>query len=298
MTRLEFPVFTAMITPFNEDGSVDFESFEYLLLKQQEAKVGTLVLGSTGEGLNLNAQEKRAIVKFAKELNLDVPLMVGIGGHSIQAQKEFIAYCDEVGVDSLLLVTPLYAKPGKEGQFEWFSELLSATETPCILYNVPSRTGVKLHPEIPARLFERFSHVVGVKEASGSVKEFKEFRKHSPDLDFYSGDDGLTEAFVKEGGVGLVSVASNVWPTQTRKMVDLMLDGKFDELFEDWEDSSNALFSASNPVPTKVLLQHKGWITHTNVRLPLSLKDLTHEGEEALLEADRKINLWIKKVTK
>ncbi|XWN38759.1 MAG: 4-hydroxy-tetrahydrodipicolinate synthase [Balneola sp.] len=298
MKRLEFPVFTAMITPFNQDGSVDFESFEYLLLKQQEAKVGTLVLGSTGEGLNLNAQEKRAIVKFAKELNLDVPLMVGIGGHSIQAQKEFIDYCDEVGVDSLLLVTPLYAKPGKEGQYEWFSELLSITETPCVLYNVPSRTGIKLHPEVPARLSKEFDHVVGVKEASGSVDEFIEFRKHSPDLDFYSGDDGLTEAFVKEGGIGLVSVASNVWPTQTRKMVDLMLDGSFEELFEDWEESANALFSASNPVPTKVLLQHKGWITHTNVRLPLSLKDLTHESEEALLEADRKINLWIKEVTK
>ncbi len=298
MKRLEFPVFTAMITPFNQDGSVDFESFEYLLLKQQEAKVGTLVLGSTGEGLNLNAQEKRSIVKFAKELNLDVPLMVGIGGHSIQAQKEFIDYCDEVGVDSLLLVTPLYAKPGKEGQYEWFSELLSITETPCVLYNVPSRTGIKLHPEVPARLSKEFDHVVGVKEASGSVDEFIEFRKHSPDLDFYSGDDGLTEAFVKEGGIGLVSVASNVWPTQTRKMVDLMLDGSFEELFEDWEESANALFSASNPVPTKVLLQHKGWITHTNVRLPLSLKDLTQEGKEALLEADRKINLWIKEVTK
>lgn len=298
MKKLEFPVFTAMITPMNSDGSVDFESFEYLLRKQEQAKVGTLVLGSTGEGLNLNAQEKRAVVKFSKELNLEVPLMVGIGGHSIKAQKEFIKYCDEVGVDSLLLVTPIYAKPGKEGQLEWFSELLSMTKTPCVLYNVPSRTGMKLDPEVPARLSKEFTHVVGVKEASGSVEEFKEFRKHSPELDFYSGDDGLTEAFVKEGGVGLVSVASNVWPAHTRKMVDLMLDGKFDELFEDWEESANALFSASNPVPTKVLLQHKGWITNTDVRLPLSLKDLTPEGEEALLEADRKINLWIKKVTK
>lgn len=295
MKKLEFPVFTAMITPMDEDGSVDYASLEYLLLKQQEAKVGTLVLGSTGEGLNLNNQEKRAVVKFAKELDLDVPLMVGIGGHDIHTQKEFIQYCDSVGVDSLLLVTPLYAKPGKEGQFEWFSELLSITETPCVLYNVPSRTGVKLDPEVPALLSKEFTQVVGVKEASGSVEEFKEFRKHSPELDFYSGDDGLTEAFVKEGGVGLVSVASNVWPVHTRKMVDLMLDENFDELFEDWEESANALFSASNPVPTKVLLQHKGWITNTNVRLPLSLKDLTPEGEEALLEADRKINNWYRK---
>lgn len=298
MKKLDFPLFTAMITPMNTDGSVDYESLEYLLLKQEQAKVGTLVLGSTGEGLNLNPQEKRAVVKFAKELNLDVPLMVGIGGHSLPAQKEFIRYCDEVGVDSLLLVTPLYAKPGKEGQFEWFSELLSITETPCVLYNVPSRTGIKLDPEVPARLAEKFPHVTGVKEASGSVEEFKEFRKHSPDLDFYSGDDGLTEAFIKEGGVGLVSVASNVWPAQTRKMVDLMIDGRFDELYQDWEESANSLFSASNPVPTKVLLQHKGWITNTTVRLPLSLNDLTSDGEEAVLESDRKINLWIKEVTK
>jgi 4-hydroxy-tetrahydrodipicolinate synthase len=298
MKSLEFPVYTAMITPFNEDGSIDYESFEYLLRKQEQAKVGTLVLGSTGEGLNLNAQEKRAVVKFTKELDLDVPLMVGIGGHSIEEQKQFISYCDQVGVDSLLLVTPLYAKPGKEGQYEWFHELLKSTDTDCVLYNVPSRTGVKLNPEVPARLAKEFQNVKGVKEASGSVEEFKTLRKHSPDLNFFSGDDGLTEAFVKEGGVGLVSVASNVWPSQIRKMVDLMLDGAFEELFQDWEESANALFSASNPVPTKVLAQHKGWITNTVVRLPLSVKDLTVEGEESLLEADRKINNWFKELDK
>lgn len=294
MKKLDFPLYTAMITPMNEDGSIDFESLEYLLRKQEQAKVGTLVLGSTGEGLNLTAQEKRAIVKFAKELNLDVPLMVGIGGHGIEDQKQFISYCDQVGVDYLLLVTPLYTKPGKEGQFEWFSELLSITETPCFLYNVPSRTGVKLHPEVPARLSKEFDHLFGVKEASGNAEEFKEFRKNSPTLNFYSGDDGLTEAIIKEGGVGLISVAANVWPTQTKKMVDLMLDGKFNQLFPEWKESTDALFAASNPVPAKVLLQHKGWITHTNVRLPLSLNDLKDTGEENLLEADRKINKWFK----
>ncbi len=298
MKTPEFPVYTAMITPLNEDGSVDYTSLEYLLRKQELAKVGTLILGSTGEGLNLIDEEKRAIIKFAKELNLDVPLMVGIGGHDLEAQKRLIRFADEAKVDSLLLVTPLYAKPGKQGQFEWFSELLSITETPCMLYNVPSRTGVKLHPEVPARLSEQFDHLFGVKEASGSVEEFKAFRKHSPQLDFYSGDDGLTEAYINEGGVGLVSVASNAWPSQIRKLIDLMLEGNKENLFEDWKESTNALFSAPNPVPVKVLLQHKGWIEKTNVRLPLSLNDLTSEGEEALLEADRKINQWIKEVSK
>lgn len=298
MKKLDFPLYSAMITPMHEDGSIDYESLEYLLRKQEQAKVGTLVLGSTGEGLNLTDQEKRAVVKFTKELDLEVPLMVGVGGHSLEDQKRFIIYCNEVGVDALLLVTPLYAKPGKEGQYEWFYSLLTTTTTDCVLYNVPSRTGVKLHPEVPARLLKEFDHLSGVKEASGSVDEFKEFRKHSPSLNFYSGDDGLTEAFIKEGAIGLISVASNVWPSQTRKMVDLMLESKFDNLYKDWGESTNALFSASNPVPTKVLLQHKGWITHTTVRLPLSLNDLTAEGKEGLLEAGRKINNWYKELTK
>jgi len=294
MKNLDFPLYTAMITPMNEDGSIDYESLEYLLRKQEQAKVGTLVLGSTGEGLNLTDQEKRAVVKFSKELNLDVPLMVGIGGYGVEDQKKFMIYCDQVGIDSFLLVTPLYAKPGQEGQFEWFSALMKTTTTSCFLYNVPSRTGIKLQPEVPARLAKEFEHLVGIKEASGSVEEFRELRKHSPTLKFYSGDDGLTEAFTKEGGVGLVSVASNVWPAQTRKMIELMLDSNFDDLYKDWKESTKALFSASNPVPAKVLLQHKGWITNTTVRLPLSLSDLTSEGEEDLLEADRKINNWYK----
>ncbi|WP_018127826.1 4-hydroxy-tetrahydrodipicolinate synthase [Balneola vulgaris] len=292
MNHPEFPLYTAMITPFLENGKVDYESFEYLLRKQEQAKNGTLILGSTGEGLNLSSHEKKEIIKFTRLLDLDVPLMVGIGGHDIEEQKALIQYADEVGVDSFLLVTPLYAKPGKEGQFEWFKTLLATTKTPCMLYNVPSRTGVKLHPEVPARLAEEFDHILGIKEASGSVEDFKAFRDHAPSLDLYSGDDGLTEAFINEGGVGLVSVASNVWPKHTHKMVALMLEGNVEALFSDWEESADALFSASNPVPTKVLAQHKGWIKNITVRLPLSVKDLTAEGEEALLEADRKINVW------
>ena len=288
----KFPLWTAMVTPMNTDGSIDFNSLENLLRKQEKAGNGVLVLGSTGEGLNLNEEEKREVVTFTKELDLDIPMMVGVGGFDLPAQADFIHFCNEVEPDALLLVTPLYAKPGAEGQFEWFSELMGETEIPCMLYNVPSRTGVKMHPSVPARLNKEFDHLLGVKEASGSVQEFKEFRREAPNVKFYSGDDGLTPAFSKEGGVGLVSVASNVWPKATHKYTELCLEGETDDLFPIWKNATDALFKAPNPVPAKVLLNRKGWIEHDTVRLPLSLGDISQEVEEELVKADREIAAW------
>lgn len=289
----KFPLWTAMVTPMNTDGSIDFNSLENLLRKQEEAGNGVLVLGSTGEGLNLNEEEKREVVTFTKELDLDIPMMVGVGGFDLPAQADFIHFCNEVEPDALLLVTPLYAKPGAEGQFEWFSELMGETEIPCMLYNVPSRTGVKMHPSVPARLNKEFDHLLGVKEASGSVEEFKEFRRQAPNVKFYSGDDGLTPAFSKEGGVGLVSVASNVWPKATHKYTELCLKGETDDLFPIWKNATDALFKAPNPVPAKVLLNRKGWIEHDTVRLPLSLGDISQEVEEELVKADKEIAAWL-----
>lgn len=291
----KFPLWTAIVTPMNTDGSVDFKSFENLLRKQEEAGNGVLVLGSTGEGLNLNEEEKREVVSFTKGLGLDVPMMVGVGGFDLPAQADFIHFCNETQPDALLLVTPLYAKPGAEGQFEWFSELMGETEIPCMLYNVPSRTGVKMHPSVPARLSEEFDHLMGVKEASGSVAEFKEFRRQAPKVKFYSGDDGLTPAFSKEGGVGLVSVASNVWPKATHKYTELCLKGETDTLFPLWKNATDALFKAPNPVPAKVLLNRKGWITNDTVRLPLSIGDISDEVEQDLLKADKEIADWFSK---
>jgi|AntRauTorcE11897_2_1112592.scaffolds.fasta_scaffold00519_9 4-hydroxy-tetrahydrodipicolinate synthase len=291
----QFPLWTAIVTPMNTDGSVDYDSFKTLLRKQEEAGNGVLVLGSTGEGLNLNEEEKREIVEFTKGLDLVVPMMVGVGGFDLPAQADFIHFCNEIKPEALLLVTPLYAKPGAEGQFEWFSELMGETEIPCMLYNVPSRTGVKMHPSVPARLSKEFDHLMGVKEASGSVPEFKAFRKEAPEVKFYSGDDGLTPAFTKEGAVGLVSVASNVWPKATHKYTEMCIEGNTDNLFPLWKNATDALFKAPNPVPAKVLLSRKDWITSDTVRLPLSLGDITPEVEEELLKADKDISSWLAK---
>lgn len=289
---IKTPLWTAIVTPMFEDTSIDYDSFETLLKEQEAARNGILVLGSTGEGLNLLASEKKELVQFAMSLNLAVPVMVGIGGFHLQAQKEFIQYCDGLNADAYLFVAPIYAKPGKEGQYSWFSELLSVTEKPCMIYNVPSRTGKKIDPEVPGMLLKEHKNILGLKESSGSVEDFIAFRDAAPGLDMYCGDDNLIKEFVTEGAVGLVSVASNNWPKQTRKYLELALEGNHNALFSDWVQSADMFFDAPSPVPAKALLANKGWINTDQVRLPLSVKDLKPETEEALLEAERKINAW------
>lgn len=288
----KYPLWTAMVTPLKKDGGIDYESFEKILREQEKAGNGVLVLGSTGEGLNLLDEEKREIVKFVKLLNLDVPLMAGIGGFHIDAQITFMKYCDDVGVDAFLLVNPLYAKPGKEGQLAWFSTLMKETRTPCMIYNVPSRTGGHMHPAVPAYLHNTFPNYMGLKEASGSVEKMKEFMEHAPKAKIYCGDDNLVGEFIAEGAVGLVSVASNAWPVQAKKQVELHLVGREADVFGQWSESAGLLFKAPNPIPVKTLMQHKGWLANDQVRLPLSNDDMDLETEKALLEADQKINDW------
>lgn len=288
----KYPLWTAIVTPLRKDGGVDYESFETILRKQEKAGNGVLVLGSTGEGLNLLVEEKREIVKFVKLLDLKIPLMAGLGGFHLDAQIAFMRYCDEVGVDAFLLVNPIYAKPGKEGQLAWFSALMKETKTPCMIYNVPSRTGIHMHPEVPATLSKTFPNYMGLKEASGSIEKLREFLAAAPNAPVYCGDDNLIKEFVAEGAVGLVSVASNAWPEKTHKQLSLFLEGKADQTFKDWVACADLFFDAPSPIPVKTLMQHKGWIANDQVRLPLSNDDLLPETEEALLEADKKINAW------
>jgi 4-hydroxy-tetrahydrodipicolinate synthase len=286
------PLWTAVVTPMNEFAEIDYESFESVLREQESAGNGILVLGSTGEGLNLSLKEKQKVVNFAKGLNMQVPVMAGLGGFQLDAQIELLKYCDRVGVDAFLLVNPIYAKPGKEGQYTWFKSLMAKTSTPCMIYNVPSRTGIRMNPEVPARLYREFPHYLGLKEASGSVTDFAAFRECEPAAPLYCGDDNLIKDFVKMGAVGHVSVAANTWPAQTKKYLEIALSGDYEALFSEWEACANLLFDAPSPTPVKSLLFHKGWINSDQVRLPLVREDLQSDTEEALIEADRKLNEW------
>ena len=287
-----FPLWTAVVTPLNEYAEIDLESLEFVLKEQEKVGNGVLILGSTGEGLNLNQVEKQEIVKFTKALDLVVPVMVGISGFNLEGQIKFIKFCDKYDVDAFLLVNPIYARPGKKGQYTWFSSLMIETDTPCMLYNVPSRTGNKMSPEVPARLFNDFGNYLGLKEASGSIEDFNHFYKAEPKAPLYCGDDILIREFTALGAIGHVSVASNVWPKKTHKYVHLALQGNTKELFKEWVACTSLLFKAPNPIPVKSLLFHKGWINSDQVKLPLVREDLTREIEEALIEADRLLNMW------
>lgn len=289
MTLEQTKLWTALVTPMDNDGNVNSNELASLIHRQDEAKNGVLVLGSTGEGLALSLKDKKKVVETAESLNINVPLMAGVGGFNLQDQIEWIEYCRKFDVDCFLLVTPLYAKPDVHGQIAWFKTLLDAADKPCMIYNVPSRTGVKLKPEVVEELSDH-SNLIGLKEASGEVADFQEFRKAAPDLPIYSGDDGMTPFFAAAGCHGLVSVMSNAWPKATHRYLDWCLQGRGPELLPLWGDCSSALFSAPNPVPVKMLLAEKGLIESASFRLPLTAKEI--EDPSFLLDADQRISEW------
>ncbi len=287
----KIPIWTALITPFFEDGRINFETLEQLVMTQSKAGNGLLLLGSTGEGLNITLEHKKAVISFCTRLNIEVPIMAGLGGFLLEEQLHFMHYCDGEGIDAFLLVAPIYAKPKKEGQLAWFSHLMKATKTPCMLYNVPSRTGTHMDPEVPAHIFTTFPHYLGLKEASGNLDHVRAFKAAAPKGPLYCGDDNLIKEFVALGAIGHVSVASNVWPEKTRHYWKLCtLDSS--KLLKEWVPIVDTLFHAPSPIPAKVIMQYKGQIPSAHVRLPLDINDLQPETLENLIEADKVLQHW------
>lgn len=282
-------LWTALITPMKPDGSVHYEDLKRLLKRQENAGNGVLILGSTGEGITFSEEEKREIIKFTASQNLKTPIMAGVGGIRLETQLEWIDYCNELNIDSYLLVTPLYSKPGRYGQAEWFTALLNRSSKRCMIYNIPSRTGVKLPPEVLLDLKDH-ENLWAVKEASGSINDFKMFRNNIPELPLFSGDDALLPDFAEFGCAGLVSVAANVWPIETKLYVEKCLSGDTDSLKPIWREAVKALFSAPNPIPAKKLLHSKNEITNCALRPPLSERDLSDPSH--LLDVDRAVQEW------
>lgn len=284
-------LWTALITPMNPDGSVHYDDLKRLLKRQEDAENGILILGSTGEGIAFSETEKREIIQFVADQKLKTSVMAGVGGIRLEAQLDWIDYCNELDIDSFLLVAPLYSKPGRYGQTEWFTALLNRSAKRCMIYNIPSRTGVKIAPEVLQDI-ESHPNCWAVKEASGSVDDFNMFRRSVPNIPLYSGDDALLPDFAGLGCSGLVSVAANVWPAETKLYVEKCLAGDTESLTSVWDKAIKALFSAPNPIPSKVLLHTKNEISNITLRPPLSEKDLLDMSH--LLDADRGIEEWFK----
>ncbi len=288
MNLNDYPLWTAVITPMKEDGSVDYESLGVCLDQQVEAKNGILILGSTGEALNLDSYERSKIMDFLKEKKPAAPIMCGVGGSNLDEQLAWVSHLETLPIDAYLLVVPLYAKPGSEGQYEWFKDLMDASTRPCMLYNVPSRTGIDMSLSALGRL-NTHKNFWAVKEASGSVEKFKQYVKAAGNGRVYSGDDGLLPAFAPHGCKGLVSVAANSWPKQTHRYTELALAGELKDA-KLWEDSANALFVASNPIPVKWLMAQNKSIATGVLRAPLTEKDMCKS--EVVEKADNDINNW------
>jgi 4-hydroxy-tetrahydrodipicolinate synthase len=222
-------------------------------------------------------------------MNLEVPIMAGVGGTNFADSLSWVKYLETTPVDSYLMVTPLYTKPGEKGQTQWFQKLLDAASKPCVLYNIPSRTGKPLDHNTVKQLSSH-PNFYGIKEASGSVDEFLKYVCDAPNAVVFSGDDGLLPQFALAGAKGLISVIANVWPKETNCYTKLCIALKLDGVLPAWKKISESLFIVSNPIPAKVMLHYKGIIKTPKLRLPLTHEEMNSMDE--LLTADKMVSEW------
>ena len=264
----------ALVTPFNEDGSVDYQALTHLVEYQIQNGVDFLcVLGTTAETPTLTAEEKSKIKKLVIErVNGRVPILLGVGTNSTQAVIDTLQNDDMTGVDAVLVVVPYYNKPSQEGIYQHYKAIANSTRLPIVLYNVPGRTGVNMTAETTLRLARDFDNIVAIKEASGNITQMDDIIKNKPeDFDVISGDDGITFPLITLGAVGVISVIGNAFPREFSRMTRLALAGdyqnaltihhKFTELFK-------LLFVDGNPAGVKAMLSMMGMIKN-RLRLPL-----------------------------
>jgi len=265
--------FTAMTTPF-KDGEVDVPALRRMVRFQLEGGVSGLVpCGSTGEAATLSPEEYLRVIKtVVAAAKGKVPVMPGVGTNSTAKSVEMVKKVSALGVDGLLAIVPYYNKPTQEGMTAHFSEIAKATRLPIVLYNIPGRTGVNMLPATALALRRRFSHIVGIKEASGSLDQASEI-VNGADGDFavMSGDDSLTLPMMSVGARGVISVVSNIAPAKASRMCELFLDGDtagaaalHHELFPLVKE----LFRETNPIPVKYAASLLG-LGAPEPRLPL-----------------------------
>ena len=264
----------ALITPFKEDGSVDYEALIRLLDYQLNNGADFFcILATTGETPTLTPAEKLKI----KDTIVDyvqgrVPILMGCGGFNTAAVVAELQSSDFRGVDGILSVCPYYNKPSQEGLYQHFKAIAAATSLPVVLYNVPGRTGINMTAETTVRLARDCQNIVAIKEASGKLEQVDEIIKNKPsDFDVLSGDDALTFPMVSCGAVGVISVIGNALPKEFSKMIRLQMRGEYDparKIHHRFTDLFSLLFVDGNPAGVKAMLSEMGFIKNV-LRLPL-----------------------------
>lgn len=264
----------ALITPFMQDGEVDYKALTRLVDYQIQNGADFLcILATTGETPCLSTDEKHKI----KELVVDrvrgrLPILMGCGGNNTRAVVEELRSTDLRGIDGILSVCPYYNKPSQEGLYQHFRTIAEASPVPVVLYNVPGRTGINLKPETTVRLAQDCENIIAIKEASGSLEQVDEIIKNKPDrFDVISGDDALTFSMVASGAAGSISVIGNALPKEVSRMIRLEFKGEYEAariIHHRFTELYSLLFVDGNPAGVKALLHEMGFIENV-LRLPL-----------------------------
>lgn len=271
----------AIVTPFHEDGTINYEAFEKLIEYQIASSTDAIIVcGTTGEAATMTEEERLSVIDFAvRKVAGRIPVIAGTGGNCTQSVVEFSKKVQELGVSALLVVTPYYNKCTQGGLYAHFSEVASSVLLPVILYNVPSRTGCNLLPETAVKIAENFPNVVGIKEASGNINQITKLCKLSKGkLDVYSGNDEQVVPVLSVGGVGVISVLANVAPHAVHEMVMSYLNSDVERAREIqlyYLDLILALQCEVNPIPVKAALNMLGFSVG-GLRLPLTALEEKH----------------------
>ncbi len=275
---------TAIATPFTNEG-INYEEYKKLVEFQIAEGIDSIIVcGTTGESATMTTEEKKNLIKYTVDIvNSRIPVIAGTGSNNTKSAIEMSKYAQSVGVDGLLIVTPYYNKTTNEGLIAHYSAIAKEVELPIIIYSVPSRTGVNITPEVCLEL-SKIPNIVAIKEASGNISQIAKIASLCGDnLNIYSGNDEQVIPVLSLGGIGVISVLSNIEPKYTHNMVWDFLNGNIENAKKSQLKAMNLienLFCEVNPIPIKAALNTKGY----NFGIPrLPLVELSTKNKEKLL---------------
>lgn len=274
---------TAIVTPFTKDG-IDFNEFEKLINFQINNGADSIVVcGTTGEASTMSLEEKKSAIQFATQIvNKRLPVIAGTGANCTKSAIEMTRFAEQIGVDAVLVVTPYYNKTTQSGLIAHYTAIADSTNLPIIIYNVPSRTGLNILPNTCLEL-SKIDNIVAIKEASGNISQVAEIASLcGNNLSIYSGNDDQILPILSLGGIGVISVLSNIIPDVVHKMTSLFFNGNIAEATKlqlDTLELTASLFCEVNPIPVKAALNMIGF----NVGTPrLPLVEMSEVGKERL----------------
>lgn len=271
----------ALITPMHEDGSVNFEALKEIIEEQIDKGTDAIIsVGTTGEAATLSVEEHVEVIAYTtKVVNHRIPLIAGTGSNCTESAVELSRQAEEVGADGLLLVTPYYNKATQKGLYQHFKTIAESVSIPSILYHVPGRTGMSIEAKTMAALYHDVKNIIGVKDAGGDMGKTLELMSLvDEDFSLYSGEDGLILPILSAGGVGVISVLSNVAPKETHEICAKWFAGDLDGARKEQLRALpliHALFSEVNPIPVKAAMNLQGKDAGP-LRLPLTEIEKEH----------------------